>query len=162
MEMTKFTVVSAVLRNIYWSRNLIGPYRFRVISPGNSTSFTRPFLTGRRAWAGHKTSQTLTRKSGESLVILAYWVGANRPRNFWGHLRVWLQSHFHDLVFNLLLVRTTLPTDLLTVQHQLNMREWPDSLLIFVWESGYARLIEVEDSEDRRRRQNESRCMEDG
>ena len=26
------------------------------------------------------------------------------------------------------------------MQHQLNMREWPDSLLIFEWESGYARL----------------------
>ena len=56
MEMTNFTVVSVVLRNNYWSRNLIGPYRFRVISPRNSTSFTRPFLTGRRARAGHETN----------------------------------------------------------------------------------------------------------
>ena len=38
-----FTVVRAVLRNNYWSHNLIGPYRFCVISPRNSTSFTRPF-----------------------------------------------------------------------------------------------------------------------
>ena len=54
MEMSNFTVVRAVLRNNYWSRNLIGPYRFWVISPRNSTSFTRPFLSGRRVRAGHK------------------------------------------------------------------------------------------------------------
>jgi len=53
MEMTNFIVVS----NNYWSRNLIGLYRFWVISPRNSTSFTRPFLAGRRARAGHETSE---------------------------------------------------------------------------------------------------------
>jgi len=58
MEMTNFTVVSAVLRNNYWSRNLIGPYRFWVISPRNLTSFTRPFLAGRHARAGHETSSS--------------------------------------------------------------------------------------------------------
>ena len=45
-----------VLRNNYRSRNLIGHYHFWGISPRNSTSFTRPFLAGRRARAGHKTS----------------------------------------------------------------------------------------------------------
>ena len=29
-------------------------------------------------------SQTLTRKAGEGLETLAYWVGANSPKNFWG------------------------------------------------------------------------------
>ena len=43
-------------RNNYQSRNLIGHYPFWVISPRNSTSFTRPFLAGRRAWAGHETT----------------------------------------------------------------------------------------------------------
>ena len=58
MEMTNFIVVSAVLRNTYWSCNLIGPYRFRVISPRNSTLFNRPFLAGRRARAGHETKDS--------------------------------------------------------------------------------------------------------
>ena len=49
MEMLNFTVVRVVLCNNYWSRNLIGPYRFWVRSPRNSTSFTRMFLTKRRA-----------------------------------------------------------------------------------------------------------------
>ena len=43
------------VRNNYRSRNLIGHYPFWVISPRNSTSFTRPFLAGRRARAGHET-----------------------------------------------------------------------------------------------------------
>ena len=51
----------------YSSCNLIGPYHFWrdvqdchfwVISPRNLTSFTRPFLTGRRARAGHETKLT--------------------------------------------------------------------------------------------------------
>ena len=44
------------VRNNYRSRNLIGHYPFWVISPRNSTSFTRPFLAGRRAWVGHETN----------------------------------------------------------------------------------------------------------
>ena len=44
-----------MLRNNYRSRNLIGHYPFWVISPRNLTSFTRPFLAGRRARAGHET-----------------------------------------------------------------------------------------------------------
>ena len=44
------------VRNNYRSCNLIGHYPFWVISPRNSTSFTRPFLTRRRARAGHKTN----------------------------------------------------------------------------------------------------------
>ena len=43
------------VRNNYRSRNLIGHYPFWVISPRNSTSFTRPFLVGRCAWEGHET-----------------------------------------------------------------------------------------------------------
>ena len=54
-----FTVVRNVLRNNYQSRNLIGHYPFWVISPRNSTSFTRPFLAGRRAREGHETKYTL-------------------------------------------------------------------------------------------------------
>ena len=45
-----------MLRNNYQSRNLIGHYPLWVISPRNSTSFTRPFLAGRRARAGHETT----------------------------------------------------------------------------------------------------------
>ena len=57
MEMNKiFAVVREVVGNNYWSRNLIGLYYFWVISPRNSTLFTRPFLTGMRTGAGHKTN----------------------------------------------------------------------------------------------------------
>ena len=44
-----------LLRNNYQSRNLIDHYPFWVISSRNSTSFTRPFLAGRRVRAGHET-----------------------------------------------------------------------------------------------------------
>ena len=54
MEMTNFTAVGVVLRKNYLSCNLIGLYRFWVISPRNSTSFTRLFLAGRCARAGHE------------------------------------------------------------------------------------------------------------
>ena len=54
-RLTNFTVARKVLRNNYRSRNLIGHYPFWVISPRNSTLFTRPFLTGRCVWAGHET-----------------------------------------------------------------------------------------------------------
>jgi len=70
--MTNFTAVGAVLRNNYWSHNLIGPYRFWVISPRNSTLFTRPFLAGRRAWAGHETSENPGHCA--SMIILYYCV----------------------------------------------------------------------------------------
>ena len=56
MEMTNFTVVSKVLRNNDWFCLVIGLYRFWVISPRNSTLFTRPFLAGRCMWAGDETS----------------------------------------------------------------------------------------------------------
>ena len=55
MEINKFYRCKESSRNNYRSRNLIGHYPFWVISPGNSTSFTRPFLAGRRARAGHET-----------------------------------------------------------------------------------------------------------
>ena len=54
-RLTNFTVVRKVLRNNYQSHNLIGHYSFWVISPRNSTLFTRPFLTERCAQAGHET-----------------------------------------------------------------------------------------------------------
>ena len=38
-----------------WYCNLVVLYRFWVISPRNSTSFTRVFLAGRCAWAGQET-----------------------------------------------------------------------------------------------------------
>ena len=55
MEINKFYRCKESSRNNYRSRNLIGHYPFWVISPGNSTSFTRPFLTGRHTRVGHKT-----------------------------------------------------------------------------------------------------------
>ena len=54
-----FTVVREVLRNNYQSCNLIGPYRFWGENPRYSTLFTRPFLTGRRVWAGDETNPSL-------------------------------------------------------------------------------------------------------
>ena len=44
-----------MLCNNYQSRNLIGHYLFWVISPRNSTSFTRPFLARRHARAEYET-----------------------------------------------------------------------------------------------------------
>ena len=72
MEMTNFTVVRVVLRNNYWSRNLIGPYCFWEISPRNSTLFTRPILTMRRTWAGHETKH-LTCDTRPLLLTWAGW-----------------------------------------------------------------------------------------
>ena len=57
MEINKFYCCKGVLRNNYQSYNLIGHYPFWVISPRNSTSFTRPFLAGRHAWAGHEIKE---------------------------------------------------------------------------------------------------------
>ena len=71
MEMSNFTVVRAVLRNDYWSRNLIGPYRFCVISPRNSSSFTRLFLAGRCARAGHETRGYHTDTTVKFVVTLS-------------------------------------------------------------------------------------------
>ena len=62
MEMTNFTVVREVLRNNYWSCNLIGLYRFWVISPGNLTSFTRLFPPGGTHWGGTRLGQTTSTK----------------------------------------------------------------------------------------------------
>ena len=64
MEMTNFTSVRAVLRNNYWSRNLIDPYSFCQVL---ATSFTRPFLAGRRARAGHETSKDDARARSRSI-----------------------------------------------------------------------------------------------
>ena len=50
VERQNFTVVKEVLHNNQWSRNLIGPYHILAISPGSSTSFTRPFLARRCTW----------------------------------------------------------------------------------------------------------------
>ena len=58
-----------MLRNNYRSRNLIGHYPFWVISPRNSTSFTRPFLAGRRVWAGHETRL----EYGHIKLISCFW-----------------------------------------------------------------------------------------
>ena len=58
-----------MLRNNYRSRNLIGHYPFWVISPRNSTLFTKPFLTGRRARAGHKTRPSLALFPGHSQIL---------------------------------------------------------------------------------------------
>ena len=44
-----------MLHNNYRPRNLIGHYHVWVKSPRNSTSFTRLFLTGKRARVGHET-----------------------------------------------------------------------------------------------------------
>ena len=58
--MNKFYRCKERLRNNYQSHNLIGHYPFWVTSSRNSTSFTRPFLTRRRAWAGHKTREEVS------------------------------------------------------------------------------------------------------
>ena len=44
---------------------------YTVISPRNSTSFTRPFLAGRHARVGHKTSVG-TAETGEPVHFLEY------------------------------------------------------------------------------------------
>ena len=66
VEIKFSTVLREVLRNNYQSRNLIGPYHFWGISPRNLVLFTRPFIGGRRARAGHETT---------SLHGLCLWVG---------------------------------------------------------------------------------------
>ena len=63
--MNKFTVVRKVLRNTYRSHNLIGHYPFWEISPRNSTSFTRTFLTWRQCWRGTRLASTW-----EHLIII--------------------------------------------------------------------------------------------
>ena len=55
MEMNNVDVVREVLRNNQRSCNLIGLPPSWGKSPRNWTSFTRPFLTGRRVWGGHET-----------------------------------------------------------------------------------------------------------
>ena len=55
VEIKNFTIVKEVLCKNYQSCNLIGPYHFLGTNPSNSTSFTRLFLAGRRAGAGHET-----------------------------------------------------------------------------------------------------------
>ena len=59
----KFYCCKGSLLNNHQSCNLIGLYRFWVISPRNSTSFTRSFLTGRRTQAGHETKLPHTQVS---------------------------------------------------------------------------------------------------
>ena len=70
-----------MIRNNYRSRNLIGHYPFWVISPRNSTSFTRPFLAGRRARAGHATTRPLQqyRSSYQKVHLIGQLA---RPRNY--------------------------------------------------------------------------------
>ena len=100
MEMTNFTVVSTVLHNNYWSRNLIGPYRFRVISPKNLTLFTRPFLPGRRTRAGHETTKL------HGGIHTSKWKPAlltthNRPPDYsvmrWSLSDTWLELCSHHI-----------------------------------------------------------------
>ena len=54
-EIKKVYCRKGMLHNNHWSHNLIGPYHFWVISPRNSTLFTRLFRPRRHAWAGHET-----------------------------------------------------------------------------------------------------------
>ena len=76
VEIKNFTIVREVLRINYLSRNLISPYHFWGISPRNSTLFTRFFLTGRCAWAGHKSHTVRMvrlrrgRRGGEGCTVL--------------------------------------------------------------------------------------------
>ena len=48
-----------MLHNHYRSHNLIGHYHTWVVSPRNSTLFTRLFFAGRHTWAGHETRRRL-------------------------------------------------------------------------------------------------------
>ena len=75
-----------MLRNNYRSRNLIGHYPFWVISPRNSTSFTRPFLAGRRARAGHETSTLQSDSSSQIRKGLGTRLGL--PQEFPGEVTV--------------------------------------------------------------------------
>ena len=61
-----------MLRNNYRSGNLIGHYPFWIISPRNSTLFTRPFLAGRRARTGHETNPPPKRKEGSGEYIASH------------------------------------------------------------------------------------------
>ena len=63
--------IRKVLRNNYQSCNLIDPDHFWRIhaSLRNSTSFTRLFLAGRRARAGHETTLCVSMKVKESHLM---------------------------------------------------------------------------------------------
>ena len=84
-----------MLRNNYQSRNLIGHYPFWVISPRNLTSFTRPFLAGRHAWAGHETIVILG--LGMSYSMLVSFPGYTCAENFSFWVMVVLPPP-HDLI----------------------------------------------------------------
>ena len=58
------------VHNNYRSLNLIGHYPFWVISPGNLTLFTRPFLAGRRVRVGHETRVGQGTTLGSSPLLL--------------------------------------------------------------------------------------------
>ena len=98
-------------------------------------------------------------KSGRESGDTRNWVGANRPRNFCGwYLTIsrFEQQNFESLASISL---SWLPFEshtclhllnyLLTVQHQINMWVSPDSLPLFVWESGSARLEKTDLFADR-------------
>ena len=75
---TNFIVVREVLRNNYWSCNLIVPYHFWVITPRNSTLSTRPFLTGRCTRLG-LICQTIAGEGGgggdwHSWILVLEWM----------------------------------------------------------------------------------------
>ena len=72
-RLTNYIVVREVPRNNYRSCNLIGHYLFWVISPRNSTLFTRLFLAGRRMRVGHKTRKDGSGKYSTSSYILTTW-----------------------------------------------------------------------------------------
>ena len=86
--------------------------------------------------------QTLTWKAGESLVTLAYWVGANSPRSKAGYrLRVGLQCHFHDFLLGQSYTCSHPLNYLLTCCH-CNTNSICECHPLFVWKSGSARLHE--------------------
>ena len=84
---TNFTAVREVLRNNYQSPNLIGHYHFWVISPRNSTLFTRPFLAGRRVQAGHETTSVVACLHDSS--VASYLAG---KKNLKAGLTPWLEN----------------------------------------------------------------------
>ena len=95
MKMNKFYCCKeSATHNNYWSRNLIGHYHIRVISPRNSTLFTRPFLAGgeRHGWGTRLTKRNSCYASKITLQT------GKEKANVW---EVWRWRRSKQLVYQL-------------------------------------------------------------
>jgi len=95
-------------------------------------------LENRRPLVSHNYPQCALVGTIISVPRSPYPVSSQRERGWTAGQRSFAMTR--PATWKILFAPTKLPTDLLTVQHQLNMRMWPDSLPLFVWESGYARV----------------------